>query len=76
MDNQTKDAYSAGYRFHSEGPVRSKEYVEQQCKLLARQLWYIGQMVAQTALPAGKEIESSQDRFNFEYKIDKSFEEN
>ena len=56
MDKQVKDAYSAGYRFYSEGPVRSKEYVEQQCKLLARQLWYIGQMVAQSALPTGKEI--------------------
>lgn len=56
MDDRTREMYESGpFRF-SEGTIRSTEYVKQHCRLLARQLWYIGQMVAQTALPAGKEI--------------------
>ena len=56
MDEHTKEIYNTGFRYYTEGPIRSKKFVEQQCELLARQLWYIGQMVMQSALPAGKEI--------------------
>ena len=55
MDARTRELYESSPFLFFEGTVRSKEYVEQQCKLLARQLWYIGQMVAQSALPTGKE---------------------
>ncbi|MDY0301492.1 MAG: hypothetical protein RBQ99_07915 [Trichlorobacter sp.] len=55
MDEKTKEMYSSGFRYYSEGLIRSKEYVMQHCKLLARQLWYINSMVWQSALPEGKE---------------------
>lgn len=52
MDDLTKDLYAEGLRWCNRGTVRSKEYVEQHLRLLARQLWYINQMVGQSALPA------------------------
>ena len=55
MDDHAREMYSGCFRYYSEGPVRSKEYVEKHCRLLARQLWYINSMVGQSALPAGKE---------------------
>ena len=55
MDERTKEAYASGFRYYPEGPVRSKEYVMQHCKLLARQLWYINSMVGQSALPTLEE---------------------
>ena len=56
MDERTREMYESRPFLFSEGPIRSAEYVKHHCRLLARQLWYIGQMVAQSALPAGKEI--------------------
>lgn len=56
MDDRTREMYESHLRWFYDGPVRDTEYVAQHCKLLARQLWYIGQMVSQTALPIGKEI--------------------
>ena len=55
MDERTKEAYVSGFRYYPEGPVRSKEFVMQHCKLLARQLWYINSMVGQSALPTLEE---------------------
>jgi hypothetical protein len=74
MDDHTREMYERHLQGFYDGPIRDTNYVAQHCSLLARQLWYIGQMVSQSALPAVKD-ESSQDRFNFEYLIDKSFEE-
>lgn len=56
MDDRTREMYNEGFRYISEGPIRSKEYVEKHCRLLARQLWYINSMVGQRALSVGKEI--------------------
>jgi hypothetical protein len=53
MSNQAKDSYNRFY-LHSEGIVRTKDYVESHCRLLSRQLWYINSMVAQSALPEGE----------------------
>ena len=55
MDDSTRKMYNEGFRYYSEGIIRGKNYVEKHCRLLARQLWYIGQMVGQSALPMGKE---------------------
>lgn len=55
MDDRTREMYEKYLGFY-EGPIRSKEYVEKHCRLLARQLWYIGQMVSQSALPTGTEV--------------------
>lgn len=54
MDELTKEHYIKGLRWCNGGTVRSKEYVEQHLRLLARQLWYINQMVGQSALPEGE----------------------
>jgi hypothetical protein len=56
MDDSTREMYESRPFLFSEGPIRSAEYVKQHCRLLARQLWYIGQMVAQSALPAGTKV--------------------
>ena len=55
MDEETKEMCNSGFRYYSEGTVRSKEFVMQHCKLLARQLWYINSMVGQSALPTLEE---------------------
>ena len=55
MDDSTREMCNEGFRYIFEGPIRSKEYVEKHCRLLARQLWYINSMVGQRALPMGKE---------------------
>lgn len=54
MDDSTKEQYNQGLLWHGTGIVRSKEYVESHLRLLARQLWYINQMVGQAALPEGE----------------------
>lgn len=56
VDERTREMYESSQFLFSEGTIRSTEYVKQHCRLLARQLWYIGQMVAQSALPTGKDI--------------------
>lgn len=55
MDDRTREMYEKYLAFYA-GTIRDKEYVEKHCRLLARQLWYIGQMVSQSALPTGTEI--------------------
>lgn len=56
MDELTQKQYAEGLRWNSgTGTVRSKKYVESHLRLLARQLWYINQMVGQSALPEGED---------------------
>jgi hypothetical protein len=55
MDEETKEMCNSGFRYYSAGLIRSKEFVMQHCKLLARQLWYVNSMVGQSALPSLEE---------------------
>jgi hypothetical protein len=56
MEERAKDFYRE-WGHYSDGPIRTKDYVESHCRLLSRQLWYINSMVAQSALPAGESHE-------------------